>query len=214
MLPEIFGDPDWQMRPSERAALNGLLTALSPDVAIEIGTAGGGSLRAMAARANHVHAFDLAAPAPVLQGLSNVTFHTGDSHVLLPAVLDGLARERARVEFALVDGDHTAAGVRQDIEDLLASPAVTRALILVHDTANEEVRRGTESVDYEAYANVTWVDLDWLPGYVDSATGEAWAGLGLIVVEATSGSPERAAVRAIYAIPLTDLIAGARSRSR
>ena len=56
MLPEIFGDPTWQMRPCERAAVRGVLAELEPRLAVEIGTADGGSLRRIAAHAEHVHA--------------------------------------------------------------------------------------------------------------------------------------------------------------
>jgi hypothetical protein len=211
VLSEILGDAQWQMTPSERAALMGLLAELAPGTAIEVGTGGGGSLRAIAAKAKHVHAFDVVAPAAELAALPNVTFHTGDSHVLLPRVLDRLARENASVEFVLVDGDHTSAGVRRDVEDVLASPAVARGLILLHDTANDEVRRGIESVDYATYPKVTWVDLDWLPGYVERESGKAWSGMGLIAVDAVGGPLAGPAARADYAIPLPQLIAAAAS---
>jgi hypothetical protein len=36
--------PDWQMRIGERAAVEGLLAQVVPRLAIEIGTAAGGSL--------------------------------------------------------------------------------------------------------------------------------------------------------------------------
>ena len=211
MLPEIFGNAQWQMSPSERAALKGLLAVSAPDTAIEIGTAGGGSLRAIAAAARRVHAFDLSAPAPELAALRNVTFHIGDSHVLLSRVLDGLTRDRVSVDFVLIDGDHTADGVRRDILDVLISPAVSHGLILVHDTANDEVRRGVESVDYAAWAKVTWVDLDWLPGYLSRDSGEAWSGLGMIVVDEVERASAGPTARADYAIPLPDLISAARS---
>jgi predicted O-methyltransferase YrrM len=183
------------MRPSERAALSGLLAELRPGVALEIGTAAGGSLVCLAEHASRVHSFDLSPPSPGLRKLRNVTFHTGDSHVLLSPVMEELAKEGGSVEFALVDGDHSAEGVRRDVEDLLAASAFKRGIIVLHDTANGEVRDGLERVKYEECSKVTWVDLDWLPGYVSKDTGVAWAGLGLIVIDAAAGSganPDRA----------------------
>lgn len=52
--------------------------------------------------------------------------HEGDSYNLLAKVLRELAAAGTNVDLALVDGDHTAAGFRQDLEDLLDSPSVGR----------------------------------------------------------------------------------------
>ncbi len=197
------------MTPSERAALKGLLAELDPEVAIEIGRGDGGSLRRLAAQARHVHSFDLTAPAPGAVATSNVTFHTGDSHDLLPRLLDQLTTRSVNVDLVLVDGDHSAEGVRRDVEDLLLSPAISHTLVLVHDTANPEVRAGLNAIDYTNWPKLTWVDLDWLPGYVsreDPTQGQAWAGLGLLVAD-TTGDPGADPARiAAYAHPVTDLL--------
>ncbi len=47
------------MRYGERFALEGILESLKPRLAIEIGTAQGGSLRRIAAHAEEVHSFDI-----------------------------------------------------------------------------------------------------------------------------------------------------------
>ncbi len=117
------------MSPSERAAVKGVLADLVPGMATEIGTAEGGSLRRIAAQARHVHAFDLNPPDPELAALPSVTFHIGDSHELLPRVLEQLAAQDTNVDFVLVDGDHSTEGIKRDVEDLLASPAIARTLI-------------------------------------------------------------------------------------
>ena len=154
------------MSPSERAAIKGLLGDCRPEIAIEIGTASGGSLLRIAQFAGEVHAFDLEAPRAEVAGLPNVTFHTGDSHALLPRLLARLADRGANVDFVLVDGDHSSEGVRRDVEDLLASKAIVDTLVVLHDTANREVRAGLDAIDYAAKPKVSWVDLDWLPGFV------------------------------------------------
>jgi hypothetical protein len=177
-------DP-WQMGFGERAAIVGLLSELRPRVAIEIGTAEGGSLRRIAAHAGTVHAFDICEPAPELRELGNVVFHIGDSHVLLPAVLERLASEGAEVSFALVDGDHSAGGVAKDVTDLVTSTAFRRGVIVAHDSMNAEVRRGLEQLDFEAWPKVRYVELDHVPGYLfrEPLEGELWMGLALIVVD-------------------------------
>lgn len=109
----IFEDVLWQMTLGERAALEGILSQLKPSLALEVGTAEGGSLRRIAAHSREVHSFDMSAP-PEEASFENVHFHTGDSHVLLPAWLEEMGKGGRRIDFALVDGDHTMAGVRAD----------------------------------------------------------------------------------------------------
>jgi hypothetical protein len=190
----LLRDPDWQMSFGERAALEGILAALSPRLAIEIGTAEGGSLRRLAAYSEEVHAFDLSFELLDREregeGFDNVVFHGGDSHVLLGETLAEIAGEGRQVDFALVDGDHSPEGVKRDVEDLLSADAVADSVILVHDTMNELVREGLERVAYESYPEVGYVELDLVPGYMfrePSLRHELWGGLGLIVVE--SGQP-------------------------
>ena len=181
----------WQMSYGERAALEGLLSQIKPRLAIEIGTAEGGSLERIAAHSEDVHSFDLVEPEPEARALGNVTFHTGDSHALLPQLLEQLAEEGRNVDFALVDGDHSADGVRRDMQDVLDSPAVAHAAIVMHDTMNPEVRRGLEALEYRAWPKVAYVELDFVAGYMfrdPQLRHELWGGLGLVVVDATRTS--------------------------
>lgn len=204
------------MSLGERAALIGTLAQLQPRIAVEIGTAEGGSLRRLAAYAGHVHSFDLVEPEPAIRALPNVTLHTGDSHALLPQLLEDLARDDINLDFVLVDGDHSAEGVARDMRDLLASPAVGRTLILMHDTANEEVRRGLEAVDYGAVAKVRHVHLDFVMGALLAAgpfAGQLWGGLGAVIVD---DERPRAAGQPFRPVNLEDtqplVLAGLRTR--
>lgn len=184
----MFEDRVWQMAYGERAAIVGILSELRPALAIEIGTAEGASLRRIAQHSAEVHSFDVVLPQVDLPG--NVTLHTGDNHVLLPQVLQRFADEGRNVDFVLVDGDHSTEGVRRDLEDLLASPAIGRTVIVTHDTGNEIVRAGLDAVDYAASAKVRHVDLDFVPGHLgqDRFPGELWYGLGLILVDAAQAT--------------------------
>ena len=194
---------EWSMMPGERAALEGILSELGPALSIEIGTYRGGSLVPISAHSQAVHAFDRERrPELTAERFPNVTFHVGDSHELLPRALEHFSEAGQNVDFAFVDGDHTAPGARQDVEDLLSSPSVGRTVILLHDTLNERVRAGLEEIDFASFPRVTFVDLDFVPGLVRREgvlKDDFWSGLGLIV----SGweLPEEDHWPAVYPVP-------------
>jgi hypothetical protein len=194
---------EWSMMPGERAALEGVLSELEPALSIEIGTYRGGSLVPISAHSQVVHAFDRERrPELTTERFPNVTFHVGDSHELLPRALEHFSETGQSVDFAFVDGDHTAPGARQDVEDLLSSPSVDRAVILLHDTLNERVRAGLEEIDYASFPKVTFVDLDFVPGLVRSEGAlkdDFWSGLGLIVTGWQLADEDR--WPAVYAVP-------------
>jgi hypothetical protein len=182
----IFDDDVWQMSRGERAAVEGVLAQLRPSLALEIGSAEGAGLTRIAAHAAEVHSFDLTPPA--LPVADNVTVHTGNSHELLPRFLSDLADQGRTVDFVIVDGDHSPEGVRQDLEDLLDSPTVTRTVILIHDTANERVRLGVDAVRFAAWPKVTHVELDWIAGKLfaePKLRNELWYGIGLVLVDSS-----------------------------
>jgi cephalosporin hydroxylase len=176
----------------ERAALEGVLCQVRPRVAIEIGSAEGGSLRRLAAHAECVHSIDVDHAPLGGQVPANVTLHTGDSAELLPRLLRSLADAGETVELALVDGDHSYDGVKRDLENLLAAPCTARSAILVHDTMNAEVRAGVESVSLDEQPGVVYYELDFVPGYVyrrGVARDTAWGGLGLILLDTERSGP-------------------------
>ena len=182
----LLSPEPWQMTLGEKAALEGLVARVRPRLAIEIGTAEGGSARCLARHCEEVHSFDLAHPAGLADELPQLVLHTGDSHVLLPAALERMAEAGRTVDFALVDGDHSADGVRRDVEDLLASPAARRTVIVAHDAANEEVRAGLEACELGARPGVAFFDLDFVAGHLSARgdyAGTIWGGLALIVVD-------------------------------
>ena len=178
-------DPRSQMSFGERCALEGVLAQVRPRMAIEIGTAEGGSLRRIASYSEAVHSIDVD-HGPVGDVPANVELHTGGSREMLPPLLSSIARAGDQLDFVLVDGDHSYEGVKRDLELLLGSPCAARAVILVHDTMNAEVRAGVESVRCERYPGVVYYELDFVPGYVyrkGIARNTAWGGLGLILTD-------------------------------
>jgi len=207
-LPSFSANP-WQMSFGERAVIEGVLAQLKPELSIEIGTAEGGSLARIAAHSNRVISFDLVEPQAEAKALANVELRTGDSHVLLREELQRLAAAREEVDFILIDGDHSAEGARQDMVDVLASPAVKRTVILAHDSLNPEVRRGLDLVDYSAIEKVAWAEMDFVGGYVPAEPplrGECWGGLALVIVDAEGSFGPAHQGRRPQMTPLPDLI--------
>ncbi len=176
-----------QMSFGERAALEGVLAQLRPAVAIEVGTAEGGSLSRIAAYSEVVHSIDISyaeldGPLP-----GNVMLHAGRSAEVLPLLLDELASQAKAVDFALVDGDHSFEGVIGDVHALLDSRATDRSVMLVHDSVNAEIRSGLEQVGIEDHGKVVYYEPDFVPGYVyrtGSARNTAWGGLALVICDA------------------------------
>jgi len=193
-----MSDPHWQMTHGERYAIEGLLCELKPDLALETGTAEGGSLRRLAAHSKEVHAFDIVPAVKDLEStIANATIHIGDSAETLPEVLESFTSSGRQVDFALIDGDHTSEGVRRDIAAVLASAACTRTVIVFHDTANEVVRAGLESIDLPNHPKVALCELDFVPGHLvvpdhPQYPHAAWNGLGLVVLDEEQGASGRA----------------------
>jgi hypothetical protein len=182
---EILARADWQMALGERAVLEGFLAQLKPDLAIEIGTASGGSLARIAAHSAEVHAIDLT-DEKLESCPPNATFHLGDSKTVLPNLLEELATRERNVDFVLVDGDHSAPGVAADLGALLESSAVGRSVILVHDSFNPIVRSGIESVALANRPGVIGFDLDAIPGRLGKAGGfrdQLLGGFAIVVVD-------------------------------
>lgn len=180
----------WEMSVAERFALIGLLSHLRPEAAIEVGTHHGGSLQVLDAYCGRVYSIDI--DPEVRMRLSprfpRVRFHSGPSRTLIPEVLDGIAADGGRLGFVLVDGDHTAAGVRSDIEALLARRPVVPIHLLLHDSFNPDCRAGMIRADWVACPYVHAVELDFVPGaFHECAQGGAfadsmWGGFALAVL--------------------------------
>jgi cephalosporin hydroxylase len=145
----------------ERAALEGVLAQLRPRLALEIGTAEGGSLARIASYSAEVHSIDLTHAELAVNIAGHVHLHAGPSDRLLPPLLDGFCRAGRTLDFALVDGEHSFDGVIGDLRALLDSPCTGRSLILVHDSMNEEIRAGLERSGLEDYEKVVYFEPDF-----------------------------------------------------
>jgi predicted O-methyltransferase YrrM len=172
-----------EMAYSEQAALRGVLSALEPQVSLELGTFRGGSLAHIAAHSREVHTFDLVSHAA--NAIPNVHYHLGETDSTVPQVLQELSDAQRTVDFVLVDADHSRAGVERDMRNLLHSSAVEGTVILLHDCANEGVREGARNAILDA-PDIAYADLSFVtPASPTPLFAEAWGGLGIVVVDRT-----------------------------
>jgi hypothetical protein len=183
IYPDCFRD-DWQMHESERLALTAILHRTLPRCAVEIGTYRGGSLSLICQYARHVFSIDIDPDvASRYSSLANVSFLTGSSQQLLPLLLAELDANNMPLEFVLVDGDHSAEGVKRDVQILLAYEPKVPMFLALHDSFNPDCRSGMLLAGWETSPYVHWVDLDFIPGRMNEhgggGDGEMWGGLAL-----------------------------------
>lgn len=162
----------WQMNHSERLALTALLSSHKPRCSIEVGTCGGGSLSLLSQYSHTVFSIGLDQTMPKRSGhFKNVCFLTGPSHIVLPLLLKELDREQIPVDFLLIEGEHSAEGIKQDIESVLSYVPEKPLFVVMYDSFNPECRRGMQEVRWERSPYVHWVDLDFIPGRIVEAGG-------------------------------------------
>ncbi|MBV8808485.1 MAG: glycosyltransferase [Acidobacteriaceae bacterium] len=173
---------NWQMNDSERMALTGLLARQKPHCSIEVGTYCGGSLSLISQYSRIVFSIDIDETIPSRFSFPNVSFLTGRSGIILPRLFSELDKANIPVEFILIDGDHSAAGIISDLNCVLAYIPKKPLFVVLHDSFNPECRRGMLEVAWEKSPYCHWVDIDFVPGRMiehhGSFHGELWGGLG------------------------------------
>lgn len=175
---------NWQMSDSERVALAAILQLSKPTVAIEVGTFCGGSLSLIRQHARAVFSIDIDPEVNSrFRGMDNVTFLTGDSALILPVLLNALEAADRTPEFILIDGDHSAEGVRRDIECILDLIPSKPCWVFLHDSGNPDCRHGMQAADWERSPYFHYLDLDFIPGRMTENggpfDGQVWGGLAL-----------------------------------
>lgn len=205
----------WQMTTCEKFSLVRSLQNLRPEVAIEVGTYQGGSLQVISQYASEVVSIDIdSTVSERLSGLfRNVQFLTGDSSNLLSHTLHSYTGSNKKVEFILIDGDHTTEGVKRDIKALLEWQPKADCVVLIHDAFNPGCREGIRSAGWESSSYVHSVELDYVPGiyheyaYDTAQAKSMWGGFARAILRQTprSGGLEILAAQqglfnAVYAV--------------
>jgi len=189
-----------QLRLCERYLLYALVRGLQPRVALEIGSAQGGSAQLICAAMDETGRGRLICVDPDFQFSDGVwrrvqhrvTRVTGATPGIMPDVVSALAGEP--VNLAFIDGDHTFTGASDDIACVLPVLA-PGAILLFHDSHHPPVRAAIDAAltmypdrlsDVgELSAEVSTVD--------DSAGRGIWGGLRALRVLTTAGPARTAA---------------------
>jgi len=190
LFPSIPID-NWQMMQWDRIALTGILSRLRPKCALEIGVYFGGSLALTSQYAERIIAIDID-PA-VLDRFAvpaNADLRIGNSVDLIPSILDEITKAAIPLNYVLIDADHSAEGVRRDIELVLEYKPIEPMFILIHDSGNPECRRGICAADWNKSRYVQSVECDFVPGQViehsvKDGKGEVWGGLAVAYLTPT-----------------------------
>jgi cephalosporin hydroxylase len=150
LLPGTIQE-NWQMTNADKIGLAGVLARIRPRLALEIGVYYGGSTSLIAQYAQELICIDID-PEVVnrFDVPSNAKISIGNSADLITSILANITENRRPLEFILLDADHSAEGVQRDLEQLLRFWPTTPMVLMMHDTANRECRKGILSVDWNA----------------------------------------------------------------
>ncbi len=119
---------------------------------------------------------------------NNVSFHVGDSKSYMPYLIDKFNDNKSSPEFILVDGDHSEAGVKADLDSILKLTPNKNLVIICHDSWNPDCRKGMLNADWESSPFVQFVEIDLLPGNIverdfdTSRKGEMWGGFAIALL--------------------------------
>lgn len=184
LFPNVLRE-NWQMMPWERIALTGILSRLRPKFALEIGVYYGGSLSLTSQFAEKIVAVDIDPDVKNRFKIpDNVDLRIGSSDSLVPKILRELSQNATPLNFVLIDADHSAQGVKRDIELVLEYKPIEPMLVAIHDSGNPHCRAGILAADWSKSPYVHSVECDFVPGQViehavQDGKGEVWGGLAL-----------------------------------
>lgn len=179
---------------SEILLLMELVASAKPKTVLEIGTANGGTLFLLARSApSDAHLISLDLPAGEFGGgyspiriplyksfarkAQRVSLIRGNSHAAesfqrVKSLLNG-----NRLDFLLIDGDHTYDGVRQDFE--LYAPLVRQGgIVALHDVAKHPAGHNCDVDRFWAELKAKYRTCEFIE---NSAQG--WAGIGVVFLD-------------------------------
>lgn len=187
---KINKDLIWQMSRAEKYTLIEILRSIKPQVSLEIGTYMGGSLQVLSRFSSSVYSIDISGePEKFLKNtFKNVKFLKGKSKELINPTISKIIESNNKLEFILIDGDHSKKGVKNDLNEILKFKYKNPLTILLHDSFNPSCRRGIKSINYKNFPNIEYIDLDYVSGSFSPNDDyrEMWGGFCIIKINPDS----------------------------
>jgi predicted O-methyltransferase YrrM len=148
----------------------------SKKIAVEIGSYDGGCLYAYKEIFEQVFSIDLEERS----GLEGVCYIIEDSQEAFPVLKDGIGGKNTKIDFLMIDGDHSYEGVKADF-NLYHKLVRKGGIIAFHDILDTQLHR-------ELFCRV---DLFWdeinkderFEAYEIIDGDGAWGGIGILVVK-------------------------------
>ena len=189
---------NWQMMPWEQIALTGILARVRPRGAIEVGVYHGGSLSLAAPFCDKIIAIDIdPAVNERFEKPSNVEIWVSPSAEAIPRAFARFDELGVPVNYVLIDAEHSAAGVRRDIELVLDYTPREPMFVVMHDSGNPQTREGIRGAPWARNPHLISLDLDFVPGQiiehsVSGNSAEIWGGIALAFLHPTprTGAPD------------------------
>jgi len=162
-LDEILDfNHNWQMSIEERAAACYLLSKIpNKDTAIEIGSLDGGFLKILNKNFKKTYSCDISHDRLIKSDYENVEWVLGDSKETIPELIIKINENKEKVSFVSIDGDHTYAGVLEDINNILKIIPQNDIAILMHDTWNHDVRQAICATNFNRNPYVKYINTDY-----------------------------------------------------
>lgn len=188
LFPGVIRD-NWQMMECERIALTGVLARIRPRGGLEIGVYYGGSLSLAAQFCERIVAVDIDPAVKSRFALpKNAELWIGSSREMIPRALEDFRRRRVPLEYVLIDAEHSAEGVKRDINLVLQYRPLMPMVVLIHDSGNPGCRAGILSADWSSNPHVRTVQCDFVPGQIiehsiKNGRGDVWGGLALAYLD-------------------------------
>lgn len=149
------------MNTGERAFLYYILHNFALNTSIEIGRYKGGSTIPMALNSKTCYSID---PSPIdhtlYKDIPTLKLINDYSWNILPNILIN----DDKVNLILVDGDHETDSVKRELDIIVNYIPSDYTIVLLHDTFYPQVREAMNSIDWNKYKHIHFVDLDIISG--------------------------------------------------
>ena len=151
---------------AERIGLTGILTSYNPNCCIHIGQERE-PLNIIAEHSERV--FDIVTSRDLLSNeisYKNITTLEGEARSVLPILLDELSKNEIQADFVFIDGNSQSDSLQELLKLINTQEVQVPMFIAVYNSFIPKVRKEIISIDWMNISQVSWLDVDFIPGQV------------------------------------------------